>query len=108
MLEPRCAIDYSCAPNYQLVFGGPAAGPEPSALATRFGLSGYGLNLLLLGVVSYSSWAYAERHGLVTRGALTCFINTYLSIFIIIAVQLSMVFVFNSGARAHEAGAKAE
>jgi len=91
----------------------------------------YGLNLLLLGVVSYASWAYAEKHGLVTlageaadtlcrtvrrrivvnhtlytMGALSCFIDTYLSIFTIIAVQLSMIFVSNSGARSSEAAGK--
>ena len=86
----------------------------------KFAVGIYGLNLVLLGLVSYASWAYAERHGLVrlageagetlcrtvrrrivvnhapyTAGALSCVINTYLSIFFIIGVQLSMVFVFN-------------
>lgn len=93
----------------------------------KFAVGIYGLNLFLLGVVSYVAWAYAEKHGLVTvagapaeslcrtvrrrivvnhalytTGALFCFLNTYLSIFIIIAVQLSMVFVFHSAIRSPE------
>jgi len=32
-------------------------------------------------------------------GPLSCFINTYLSIVVIIVVELSMVFVFNPGIR---------
>lgn len=76
----------------------------------------YWLNILLLGILIYIHWAYAERHHHLAKdeqiqavahaikrrviiaqalygfGALLCFINTYISIAFIIAVQLNYAF----------------
>lgn len=76
----------------------------------------YWLNILLLGILIYIHWLYAERHhhlakdeqiqavthaikrrviiaqALYAFGALLCFINTYISIAFIIAVQLNYAF----------------
>ena len=78
----------------------------------------YWLNIFLLGVIIYINWNYAMRHhyvvsseipvdaldkavrrrvviaqSLYAAGALLCFINNYVSIFFIIAVQLNYAFV---------------
>lgn len=76
----------------------------------------YWLNILLLGILIYIHWLYAEKHqhlakdeqiqavahaikrrviiaqALYCFGALLCFINTYISIAFIIAVQLNYAF----------------
>ncbi len=77
----------------------------------------YWLNILLLGVLIYIHWFYAQKHqhigehseemkhvvhaikkrvivaqALYAFGALLCFINTYISITFIIAVQLNYAF----------------
>lgn len=77
----------------------------------------YWLNILLLGVLIYIHWHYAQKHqhigeqseemkhvvhaikkrvivaqALYAFGALLCFINTYISITFIIAVQLNYAF----------------
>lgn len=80
----------------------------------------YWLNIFLLGSVLYINWNYAEKHDLITgegkgaasvaikrrivvsqslylAGALLCFISPYLSIGIIIAIQLNYAFAFLGG-----------
>jgi uncharacterized membrane protein len=76
----------------------------------------YWLNIFLLGVIVYAHWDYVMRRGYIESdlpvstinkairkrvivaqslylvGALLCFISTYLSVFFIIAVQLSYAF----------------
>lgn len=75
----------------------------------------YWLNLLLLGVMLFASWRYAERAGLMKEevtddicaaterriivyqslyavGALLCVVNTYVSIALIVLIQLNAVF----------------
>jgi uncharacterized membrane protein len=82
----------------------------------RLALVVYWLNLLLLGVMLFSSWWYAERSGLVHNetpsemhsvqirrivgyqalyafGTLLCIINTYISIAFIIIVQVHAVII---------------
>ncbi len=81
-------------------------------IAYRSVLIAYWANILLLGVVLYVSWRYAERAGLLREsvtheercamerrivvaqglyafGACLCFINTYVSIAFIVLVQLN-------------------
>lgn len=85
----------------------------------RFAIGVYWFNILMLGVLVYVHWAYADSHGFITLqgaereavsrairrrviiaqalyafGALLCFINTYLSIGVIIAIQLNYAFAF--------------
>jgi uncharacterized membrane protein len=80
----------------------------------RFAIAVYWFNILMLGVLIYIHWVYAERHGFVALeaaelaavssairrrviiaqllygfGALLCFVSTYLSIAIIIVIQLN-------------------
>ena len=80
----------------------------------RFPIALYWLNIFLLGLIVYIQWIYAWKHGYVEKdipemvavnkalrkriiiaqmlyglGALLCFISTYLSIFLIILVQLN-------------------
>jgi uncharacterized membrane protein len=76
----------------------------------------YWLNILLFGIIVYLHWDYVMRHNyaeadvpiptvdkairkriivaqsLYAGGALLCFVNTYLSVFFIIAVQLNYAF----------------
>lgn len=81
----------------------------------------YWLNILFLGITIYAHWSYAQRHGylnlkpeeeaevdramrmrviiaqmLYAFGAALCFINTYLSILVIVAVQMNYAFAFFS------------
>ena len=83
----------------------------------RFAIGLYWFNILMLGILVYVHWSYADRHGFLTLqgqekesvgaairsrviiaqalyafGALLCFISTYLSIIIIIAMQLNYAF----------------
>lgn len=85
----------------------------------RFAIGVYWFNILMLGLLIYIHWDYADRHGFVAlegaereavdravrrrviiaqtlygMGALLCFINTYLSIFVIIIIQLNYAFAF--------------
>lgn len=80
----------------------------------RIALVAYWLNIFLLGAVAFSGWRYAWRAGLVTDdttadmrsaverrivgaqalyalGALLCVVNTYVSIAVIVLVQLNYV-----------------
>ncbi|HEX8919406.1 MAG TPA: TMEM175 family protein [Chloroflexota bacterium] len=94
--------------------------PFSTAMLTRFityriALIVYWLNILLLGVALLMSWMYASRAGLLKEdvtaemkaatmrrivaaqslyafGALLCVINTYVSIAVIVLVQLNYVF----------------
>ncbi len=86
----------------------------------KFPIGIYWLNLFLLGAILYIHWVYAVKHNLVdpeiiekvnkpikTRiivaqslylaGVLLCFVNSYLSIGVIIAIQLNYAFVFING-----------
>ena len=81
-------------------------------IENKFSILLYWLNLLVMGVMLFVHWIYAERKGLLkgenigeashaikrrvitaqslyTLGAALCFINTYLSLFFIVAVQLN-------------------
>ncbi len=85
----------------------------------HFSVGLYWLNIFLLGLMLYIHWNYAYKNGYVTvpeaersainkavrmriitaqcmyaAAALLCFISNYLSIFIIIAIQLNYAFVF--------------
>lgn len=83
----------------------------------KFPISVYWFNIFLLGLMLYINWAYACKNNFVSDeaktlvdkairrriivaqslylfGALLCFINTYLSIAFIIAVQLNYAFPF--------------
>ncbi|MEO8665305.1 MAG: TMEM175 family protein [Ignavibacteria bacterium] len=80
----------------------------------KFAIGLYWLNIFLLGIMLYINWTYAEKHNFIsvppeeesdvskaikrriiyasslyTIAALLCFINTYLSIAVFIAVQLN-------------------
>jgi len=93
-------------------------------IAFKFAIAIYWLNILLLGVVIYIHWDYAIHHdfiqlrdeqrkivdkavrkrivyaqSLYAVGALMCFVNTYISIGIIVAVQLNYAFGIISGKR---------
>ena len=87
----------------------------------RYAVAVYWLNLFLLGLLMYINWVYAYRHNFISvegsdkktisylikkriivaqslylAGALLCFINTYLSIAVIISIQFSYAFaIFN-------------
>lgn len=86
----------------------------------KFSILLYWLNILLMGIFLYINWTYADRKGFITEetrdmvyepirrrilvaqalyffGALLCFINPYLSIGVIIAIQLNYAFAFFSG-----------
>ncbi|MFC4686788.1 TMEM175 family protein [Epilithonimonas pallida] len=88
----------------------------------KFSILLYWLNILLMGIFLYINWTYAGRKGFITEetrdmvyesirrrilvaqalyffGALLCFINPYLSIGVIIAIQLNYAFAFFSGGR---------
>lgn len=83
----------------------------------KFSIFLYWLNVFLMGLMLYINWEYASRHNFITSemrdvvyepikkrivtaqllyfaGALLCFIDTYLSIAFIVAVQLNYAFVF--------------
>ena len=83
----------------------------------EFAIGIYWLNIFLLGLMLYINWRYATRHGFVQAenkedvseaikkriiisqtlylaGALLCFINCYLAIAVIIAIQLNYAFAF--------------
>lgn len=88
----------------------------------KFALAVYWLNIFFLGLLMYLNWTYAYKHNFISTiesdkktisylikkriivaqslylaGALLCFINTYLSIAVIIAIQFSYAFaIFNS------------
>ncbi|AHF16719.1 hypothetical protein NIASO_19145 [Niabella soli DSM 19437] len=86
----------------------------------KFPIGIYWLNIFLMGLLLYINWAYACKHNFVSDetkkqagpgirqriiiaqtlyffGALLCFISPYLSIGVIIAIQLNYAFVFFSG-----------
>ncbi|MCX8525378.1 TMEM175 family protein [Chryseobacterium formosus] len=86
----------------------------------NFGIAIYWLNIFLLGLMLYISWNYATKHGFVDKeveqevsgaikrriivsqslyffGALLCFVNSYLAIAVIIAIQLNYAFAFFKG-----------
>lgn len=86
-------------------------------ISFRFSIFLYWLNIFLMGIMLYTNWEYANRHNFISEemkdtvyrpikrrivwaqalyfgGALLCFVNTYLSIAIIIAVQLNYAFAF--------------
>lgn len=89
-------------------------------ISFKFSVMLYWVNILLLGVFLYINWNYAYRKGFINEehceevydpirkriisaqafyfiGALLCFINPYLSIAVIIAIQLNYAFAFFSG-----------
>ncbi|MFM9984539.1 MAG: TMEM175 family protein [Flavobacteriales bacterium] len=95
-------------------------------IENRFSIALYWLNILVMGVMLYVHWGYAERKGLLsgeslqeaTRaikrriiiaqslyalGALMCFVNTYLSLFFIVAVQLNYAFGIIASKHKHHA-----
>lgn len=84
-------------------------------IENKFSIALYWLNILVMGLMLYINWTYAGRKGLLSGeglkeashaikrriiiaqslyglGALLCFINTYLSLFFIVAVQLNYAF----------------
>lgn len=86
----------------------------------RFPVFLYWLNLFLMGLELYLNWTYAHKHGLIAQetietvyepikkrivvaqtlylaGSLLCFISPYISIGVIIAIQLNYVFGISSG-----------
>jgi hypothetical protein len=86
----------------------------------NFGIAIYWLNIFLLGLMLYINWNYATKHGFVEKevqeevseaikrriivsqslyfcGALLCFVNSYLAIAVIIAIQLNYAFAFFRG-----------
>ncbi|MBO9617559.1 MAG: DUF1211 domain-containing protein [Niabella sp.] len=86
----------------------------------RFPIGIYWLNIFLMGLLLYINWSYACKHHFVPDeieeqvskgirqrivtaqtlyflGALLCFISPYLSIGVIIAIQLNYAFVLFSG-----------
>lgn len=88
----------------------------------NFAIGIYWLNIFLLGLMLYINWTYATRHGFVAQeveaevsepikrriivsqslylgGALLCFINSYLAIAVIIALELNYAFAFFKGRR---------
>ncbi|MBL7707245.1 MAG: DUF1211 domain-containing protein [Taibaiella sp.] len=88
----------------------------------NFAIGIYWLNIFLLGLMLYINWTYATRHGFIEQeieagvseaikrrivvsqslylgGALLCFINSYLAIAVIIAIELNYAFAFFKGRR---------
>jgi Predicted integral membrane protein len=88
----------------------------------NFAIGIYWLNIFLLGLMLYINWTYATRYGFVEQeveaevsepikrriivsqslylgGALLCFINSYLAIAVIIALELNYAFAFFKGRR---------
>lgn len=86
----------------------------------NFAIGIYWLNLFLLGIMLYINWNYVTKHNFVSDedkeevsdgikrriinsqtlyfiGALLCFINSYLAISVIIAIQLNYAFAFFRG-----------
>lgn len=93
-------------------------------LMFRFAIGVYWLNIFLLGLMLFIQWNYAYKHGhtnipdeekemvnravrkriifaqmLYAAGALLCLVNNYLSIFVIISVQLNYALAIFSGRR---------
>jgi uncharacterized membrane protein len=93
----------------------------------KFAIAIYWLNILLIGVMFYINWSYVDRHSLLTDadeekkkigrifkrkiltaqslyafGALLCLISTYLSIAVIIAVQLNYALALFSKPNKHK------
>lgn len=85
----------------------------------KFAIGLYWLNIFLLGLILYIGWSYAERKNFISEeakddiskaikrrivmaqisylvGVLLCFINPYLGIGVIIAIQLNYAFSFFS------------
>lgn len=83
----------------------------------NFGIALYWLNLFLMGLMLYINWHYVTKNNFVEKevqeevsdaikrriivsqslyfgGALLCFINSYLAISVIIAIQLNYAFAF--------------
>lgn len=86
----------------------------------RFSILLYWFNIFLMGLMLYINWEYANRHGFISEetkdqvyipikrrivtaqalylaGALLCFINPYIGITFIIAIQLNYAFAFWGG-----------
>ena len=86
-------------------------------ISSKFSIFLYWLNIFLLGTMLYIDWEYAKKHNFISEemketvysplkrrmiwsqilyfaGALLCFINIYLSIVAIIAIQLNQAFAF--------------
>ncbi|GAA5091232.1 TMEM175 family protein [Chryseobacterium ginsengisoli] len=86
-------------------------------ISFKFSIFLYWLNIFLMGLMLYINWHYAYKHNFINEetvnevyipirrriiyaqalyfaGALLCFINPYLSIAFIIAVQLNYAFAF--------------
>ncbi|MDR3711683.1 MAG: TMEM175 family protein [Puia sp.] len=95
----------------------------------RLAIGVYWLNIFLLGFMLYVHWRYAARKGFLSipaeetgsvdkavrrriviaqllylGGALLCFVSNYLSIFVIIAVQLNYALAIFSGRTRRESG----
>ena len=89
-------------------------------ISFKFSILLYWLNIFLLGIMLYINWEYANKHNFISEemkatvygpvkrrivtaqalyfaGALLCFVNIYLSIAVIIAVQLNYAFAFIGG-----------
>lgn len=86
-------------------------------ISFKFSIFLYWLNILLMGIMLYINWEYANKHNFISAetkdavynpikrrivmaqlfyfiGALLCFINPYLSIAFIILIQLNYAFAF--------------
>lgn len=86
----------------------------------RFSIFLYWLNIFLMGLGLFINWAYARKHGFISEetrdavflpirkriitaqalyfgGALLCFISPYLSIGVVIIIQLKYAFAFFGG-----------
>lgn len=93
-------------------------------ISFKFSIFLYWLNIFLMGIMLFINWEYAKKHNFISEemketvyrpikrrimlaqlcyfiGALLCFVNTYLSIAVIIAVQLNYAFAFISDALAY-------
>lgn len=90
-------------------------------ISYKFSIFLYWLNIFLMGLGLYINWTYARKHGFINEetladvyepiqrrivtaqllyfaGALLCFVNPYLSIGVIIAIQLNYAFaIFSDG-----------
>jgi len=88
-------------------------------ISYKFPVFLYWFNIFLMGLGLYINWAYAKKHDFIAEetrdtvykpikkriltaqtlyfaGALLCFVNSYLSIAVIIAIQLNYAFAFFS------------
>lgn len=88
----------------------------------KFSILLYWFNILMMGIMLLINWTYARKHDFINEealhtvykpirrrilvaqllyfcGALLCFINPYLSIGVIIAIQLNYAFAFFSGGK---------